>query len=217
MMMPPGESDSGSGFRPTSAEQAQVQLLRTDVEVERQGRHQAEDLLIGAVTSLRSIASAEPKSDQARWMIEEAKRGIPKGRGSMNVPDASNSKRLLVEQVRADEWEGIYEILITCCGAPELSDVRAEFLDYMGTANPCREWRFGGWLGFGGKLYANGHEIYVECYRKHKVPLVAFAIRVANERISALLAPSPSEPDEVDKLCCCSSDCDSWECPIHGC
>jgi hypothetical protein len=68
-----------SGFRPTSAERALVGQLRSDVEVERQGRHTAEDLLERAITSLRSIASADPKSEQARWMVEEAKRGFPKG------------------------------------------------------------------------------------------------------------------------------------------
>jgi hypothetical protein len=68
-----------SGFHPTSAERALVGQLRSDVEVERQGRHTAEDLLERAITSLRSIASADPKSDQARWMVEEAKRGFPKG------------------------------------------------------------------------------------------------------------------------------------------
>jgi hypothetical protein len=40
---------------------------------------------------------------------------------------------------------------------------------------------------------------------------------MADAPVLRVVAPSPSEPDEVDKLCCCSSDCDSWECPIHGC
>lgn len=74
----PPESDE-RGFVPTSAERALVGQLRTDVEVEREGRYLAEDLLQHAITSLRSIASADAKSDQARWMVGEAKRGIPKG------------------------------------------------------------------------------------------------------------------------------------------
>ena len=74
-----GPEREALGYQPTTAERALVGQLRVDVEVEREGRYGAEDLLERAVTSLRSIASADPKSDQARWMVEEAKRGIPKG------------------------------------------------------------------------------------------------------------------------------------------
>ena len=52
------------------------------------------------------------------------------------------------------------------------------------------EWRFGGWLGFGGKLYSNSQGVYVDCYAEQKSPLVAFAIKTANERINALLESS---------------------------
>lgn len=90
--------------------------------------------------------------------------------------------------------EAIYEILIVCCGASELSDERDAFVDYL--TKPIQhghEYRFGGWLGFGGKLYANSQGVYVDCYSEQKSPIVAFAIRTANERIDAALA-TPSDP-----------------------
>jgi hypothetical protein len=94
-------------------------------------------------------------------------------------------------------WEEVYEILITCCGASELTDEREEFLSYMAVSvKHGHEFRFGGWLGFGGKLYANTQGVYVDCYAEQKSPIVAFAIRVANERIAALSAGEP-EPAEA--------------------
>ena len=62
----PGESDL-------------VRQLRSDVTVEREERHHVESLLECAVTYLRSIASADPQSSQARWMAQQARLGIPKG------------------------------------------------------------------------------------------------------------------------------------------
>ena len=86
------------------------------------------------------------------------------------------------------ERAAIYDILVECCGASELA--REKFLAYMlhVPENGGQEFRFMGWLGFGGKLYSNSQGVYVDCYREHKTPIVAFAIKVANERIRAALA-----------------------------
>lgn len=97
-----GEAEGERGYVPTTAERALVGQLRTDVEVEREGRHCAEDLLLAAVTSLRSIASAEPKSDQARWMVEEAKRGIPKGAALAKYPERGRPDDELEAALDAD-------------------------------------------------------------------------------------------------------------------
>ena len=80
--------------------------------------------------------------------------------------------------------ERIYDILERCCGA--YGEGRGEFVAYMRRERDG-EWRFGGWLGFGGKLFSNSRGVYVDCYAEHKSPLAAFAIKTANERISALL------------------------------
>lgn len=83
--------------------------------------------------------------------------------------------------------EPIYDIIEACCGAQ--ADGRGEFVAYMrGERNG--EWRFGGWLGFGGKLYSSSQGVYVDCYPEHRSPLAAFAIKTANERIEALLESS---------------------------
>jgi|HubBroStandDraft_5_1064220.scaffolds.fasta_scaffold26428_6 hypothetical protein len=87
-----------------------------------------------------------------------------------------------------DQAEGIYKILEECCGAAN-DELRA-FVDYMCLKDRDlhgSEWRFCGWLGFGGKLYSNSQGVYVDCYAEEKSPLAVFAIKIANERITDLL------------------------------
>lgn len=87
-----------------------------------------------------------------------------------------------------DQSESIYKILEECCGAA--SDELRAFVDYMCPTNADShgfEWRFSGWLGFGGKLYSNSQGIYVDCYAEERSPLAVFAIKIANERITDLL------------------------------
>lgn len=81
--------------------------------------------------------------------------------------------------------EDIYDILEECCGAHK--NGRDEFISYMKLDSNMYEYRFCGWLGFGGKLYSNSQGVYVDCYSVHKSPLAAFAIKMANERINTLL------------------------------
>lgn len=38
------------------------------------------------------------------------------------------------------------------------------FVDYLTSDLPWHEWRFGGLLGFGGKVHWNGRRLYVSCY-----------------------------------------------------
>lgn len=84
------------------------------------------------------------------------------------------------------KWEAIYDILVECCGASEAA--RASFVAYMASEISNHEFRFCGWLGFGGKLYSNSQGVYVDCYSEQKSPLAQFSIKVATERISAALA-----------------------------
>jgi len=54
---------------------------------------------------------------------------------------------------------------------------------------PCREWRFMGALGFGGKFRNNGNRDntpYVDCYPEHLTPERAAMIDRANVRIAAV-------------------------------
>jgi hypothetical protein len=99
------------------------------------------------------------------------------------------SERLLVEQVRADEVVKGDEVAI---------------VEFRGRVASSRE----GPATFA--LHAGKPSIYVSLESDEGAELYpdCMVLRVI---------PSPPEPDEVDKLCCCSSECDSWECPIHGC
>ncbi len=99
-----------------------------------------------------------------------------------------------VDELTEQEREAIYDILVEWCGASE--DLRGECLVYL--AQPVKhgghEFRFGGSLGSGGKLYSNSQGVYVDCYWEHKSPIAAFAIKVANTRIRAALASSEAQP-----------------------
>jgi hypothetical protein len=55
----------------------------------------------------------------------------------------------------------VYDILVQECGAPELQ--RASFV-HTQTTEHCREWRFCGCLGFGGKFWNTNEKLYVNCY-----------------------------------------------------
>lgn len=97
----------------------------------------------------------------------------------------------------ANEAGAIYDVLVECCGAP--AEEKQLFITYLITK--CRgghEWRFCGWLGFGGKLYANVQGVYVDAYSVHKTPIVKFVIGVANDRINAVLA-APEQKSEVQR------------------
>lgn len=80
----------------------------------------------------------------------------------------------------------IWTILVEECGARE--DGREDFLRLF---PGCREYRFMGALGFGGKVYANGRYsdgavARVGCYREDQTPERLQSIRRANDRILAL-------------------------------
>lgn len=96
----------------------------------------------------------------------------------------------MTTEQHGDDWQldAIYSILVECCGASE--DERADCLKYLATTTlNGHEWRFRGWLGFGGKLYVNSQGVYVDCYPEQKSPL-----KVANERIEAALAAREEPP-----------------------
>lgn len=82
-------------------------------------------------------------------------------------------------------YEKIYHILEECCGATE--DRREDFLSYMRNKDDYKEFRFEGWLGYGGKLYENSQGIYVDCYPEDRTPIRTFVIKTANERIYRLI------------------------------
>lgn len=59
---------------------------------------------------------------------------------------------------------------------------------------PCREWRFCGALGFGGKFRNNGNNEntpYVDCYREDETPARLEMIDAANRRLIELFGAAP--------------------------
>lgn len=57
----------------------------------------------------------------------------------------------------------VFDALVELAGAIEYN--RREFIQAQcHEAHECREFRFCGKLGFGGKLWVNGGRVYVNCY-----------------------------------------------------
>jgi hypothetical protein len=79
-------------------------------------------------------------------------------------------------------WSAIYDILQTECGA---TDYWRENFCYAMQEQDCREYRFQGSLGFGGKLYNNHGKLHVSCYREDETPERLAAIDRANNKLKA--------------------------------
>lgn len=78
-----------------------------------------------------------------------------------------------------DDWNRLYDILIAECDATEYW--RQNFVGSM--SDGCREYRFGGSLGFGGKLRNNSNGVYVDCYQENITPEREKDMKAANIKI----------------------------------
>lgn len=88
--------------------------------------------------------------------------------------------------LREGEAARIYDLLVQFAGASAGKDERSCFLRYA-TADLSVEWRFQGFLGFGGKLYADGWDVpRVGCYREDETPARRAVIDDLNARIRAM-------------------------------
>lgn len=65
-----------------------------------------------------------------------------------------------------EECNKIYDVLI---GAGASDSERQSFIYHFTSNNPPHEWRFSGYLGFGGKLWYTDEEkpCYINCYSEH--------------------------------------------------
>jgi len=76
--------------------------------------------------------------------------------------ELENLKRYFDSRTSRKERE-IWRILKNQCGAHQ--SLEYSFIDfYRKNYDKCNEFRFGGILGFGGKLYTNKGKAYVGCY-----------------------------------------------------
>lgn len=82
----------------------------------------------------------------------------------------------------------VYDILVKEAGAPEAD--RADFAQWFGRTS---EWRFQGWLGFGGKFYYGSNwiagrpvndKMRVDCYLEDKNQTRSLIIKQVNELLS---------------------------------
>lgn len=77
--------------------------------------------------------------------------------------------------------EMVWQVLVEECGAfePQLDEMRALWPG-------CREFRFMGGLGFGGKVWANAGKVYVTCYPEDENAARHEMIERANKRLADL-------------------------------
>ena len=80
-----------------------------------------------------------------------------------------------------------FGILVDHAGASE--DQRTQFLHYMMEDDGVgfKEWRFGGYLGFGGKAKMNHSHAYVTCYQEDETPERRAIITTVNELLKDLI------------------------------
>jgi hypothetical protein len=86
--------------------------------------------------------------------------------------------------VTEEEANAVWDVLVIHVGAYDSSNARADFILHQ-TTGFCPEYRFGGTLGFGGKIYrtdARGRW-RVSCYREDETPERLHAMALANEAL----------------------------------
>ena len=80
-------------------------------------------------------------------------------------------------------WEHVYDIVVEECGA-SFRD-RDHFSSHLGN---FVEWRFGGMLGFGGKIWNNNGKVYVNFYPEDGDETRNLACLKANARLRYYLS-----------------------------
>jgi len=79
----------------------------------------------------------------------------------------------------SDRKRAIWRILVEECGALE-----KQWDQFYYHWPQCREFRFQGDLGFGGKVYNMGDRVWVDNYREHSTDETRAAIERANARLA---------------------------------
>lgn len=75
----------------------------------------------------------------------------------------------------------VFNVLVDTCRASER--IRQEFMVHF---PGCREFRFQGGLGFGGKVCSQGGRTWVSCYVEDETPERISMVAAANARLAAL-------------------------------
>lgn len=90
--------------------------------------------------------------------------------------------------IPVDEYtaEAIWDVLVEFCGATSDRLERDSFV-YAATDGKWTEWRFQGFLGFGGKVWNNAGRFYVTCYREDETEKRRKSVEDANEALAEIL------------------------------
>ena len=84
--------------------------------------------------------------------------------------------------------EAIYDVVVEICGANPDPREKWSYVRYAtGEEQMASEWRFQGYLGFGGKIKNNADRVYVCCYRENENEKRLDLIKQTNERLDTIL------------------------------
>ena len=115
-----------------------------------------------------------------KWLLENIENNKSDFKQALT---SFREKSIAEERERIVVLAQVYAVLFAECGAK--LDEMSRFIATMDT-----EYRFQGFLGFGGKVYKrNDGSFYVDCYSEDRTSERQAIIDVANRRLSALTPP----------------------------
>jgi len=89
-----------------------------------------------------------------------------------------------MRKIAEEQAEYIFDLLVKHAGAFE--EDRTSFLyAQIDRENPCKEFRFCGALGFGGKFWNNNDKLYINCYGEDETPKRNRIIKKVNKLLEA--------------------------------
>lgn len=107
---------------------------------------------------------------------------------------------MMEREIREDEAGVIYGLLVALAGAYDDDGARYSFIrSVCKDDHPCREYRFQGNLGFGGKFRNNGNNggvPYIDCYPEDETPARRAIIDDVNEKFRQIFSSDLSAPKE---------------------
>jgi hypothetical protein len=92
-----------------------------------------------------------------------------------------NTHRVLT--VTPEVANKVYDIIVRNCLGKEPTHDRASFVDWLTQEKNGNEYRFCGWLGFGGKFYRTWDRWYVDQYPEDEIPESRMMASLANREL----------------------------------
>ncbi|MEE9214881.1 MAG: hypothetical protein V3U54_08825 [Thermodesulfobacteriota bacterium] len=95
-----------------------------------------------------------------------------------------------MKQITEIQAEHIFNLLVKHAGAFE-GDRTSFLYAQIDREHPCREFRFCGKLGFGGKFWNNNEKLYINCYNEDENPKRNRIIKKVNRLLEAYAKEIP--------------------------